>query len=239
MFTEQSVIRTAIEAGYDSNEAFTRVFKRTFGSAPSRFRRAHLSDLVTAGEGPSNPRPECPAAARLPGSGDVVAGQRPGGKLVYFRFFGPYRERLTVWGRVLEYATARGLVGRPRLIGIVHDHPDLAPSGRVRYDACIVVDRSYTPDDAVGLQWLPDREYLVARHIGLGGLMPNTYIRLINSWALGGRRPHIRPVPIFELFDGMPPTHTTEEVAVDLCVSVDQEGACPRGGSHPRGEHAQ
>src|SRR5215813_8917261 len=38
--TDHDVIRVAIEAGYASNEAFTRAFRRAYGRPPARWRRA-------------------------------------------------------------------------------------------------------------------------------------------------------------------------------------------------------
>ena len=36
--TDHDILRVAVEAGYASNEAFTRAFRRAFGLAPSRSR---------------------------------------------------------------------------------------------------------------------------------------------------------------------------------------------------------
>lgn len=38
MRSDDSVLRIALDVGYDSHEAFTRAFKNEFGAAPSRFR---------------------------------------------------------------------------------------------------------------------------------------------------------------------------------------------------------
>lgn len=41
--SDDSVLRIAIESGYDSHEAFTRAFKKEFGVAPARFRAERLT----------------------------------------------------------------------------------------------------------------------------------------------------------------------------------------------------
>ena len=39
--TRATVLEVALEAGYSSNEAFTRAFRAEVGDTPSHFRRAH------------------------------------------------------------------------------------------------------------------------------------------------------------------------------------------------------
>ncbi|MGI8701947.1 MAG: helix-turn-helix transcriptional regulator [Nocardioidaceae bacterium] len=49
--TEWGLLEVAAEAGYSSNEAFTRAFQRAFGAAPSTWRRGPTSILVDAPSG--------------------------------------------------------------------------------------------------------------------------------------------------------------------------------------------
>ena len=45
--SDASVLEVALDAGYDSHEAFTRAFKREFGAPPLRFRNNNLSAART------------------------------------------------------------------------------------------------------------------------------------------------------------------------------------------------
>src|SRR6185503_16117885 len=56
--TDHDVLRVAIEAGYSSNEAFTRAFRRAFGESPSRWR-------VTARSGGAPTAYQVPARSRV------------------------------------------------------------------------------------------------------------------------------------------------------------------------------
>src|SRR4051794_23347355 len=49
--TDQDVLRVAVEAGYASNEAFTRAFARSFGRPPSQWRRNPSSLRLDAPNG--------------------------------------------------------------------------------------------------------------------------------------------------------------------------------------------
>jgi len=70
--TDHDVLRVAVEAGYSSNEAFTRAFRRTFGESPSRWR-------VTARSGGAPTAYQVPARSRvhfLPPGGLQVPAHR-------------------------------------------------------------------------------------------------------------------------------------------------------------------
>ncbi len=61
--TDHDVLRVAVEAGYSSNEAFTRAFGRAFGSPPSRWRVQRASYRLDA---PSQVHFVPPGTLRVP-----------------------------------------------------------------------------------------------------------------------------------------------------------------------------
>jgi AraC family transcriptional regulator len=64
------VLEVAIDAGYSSHEAFTRAFRRAYGSAPSQWRRQATTFWVAAPNGVHfNP----PGGLRLPAQRKVTA----------------------------------------------------------------------------------------------------------------------------------------------------------------------
>ncbi len=68
--TDRTVLDVATEAGYGSHEAFTRAFRRAFGAAPARWRRAPRSIRI---ESPSDVHFHPPGSLRLPTHRKVTA----------------------------------------------------------------------------------------------------------------------------------------------------------------------
>jgi AraC family transcriptional regulator len=68
--TDHDVLRIAVEAGYSSNEAFTRAFGRAFGRPPSRWRAQPASYRL---EAPSQVHFVPPGSLRLPAHRKVTA----------------------------------------------------------------------------------------------------------------------------------------------------------------------
>ena len=88
--TDHDILRVAVEAGYASNEAFTRAFRRAFGLAPSRWRARPTTFRLAGPEpgalqparGPARPRPQegdCDGPAHPDGRAPRLAGRRARG----------------------------------------------------------------------------------------------------------------------------------------------------------------
>lgn len=92
------LIDLALDCGFDSQEAFTRAFKRLFGVAPGQFKRAHLAmkppgvlcamtDLNVAARITMRPKLETLAPFRVAGlSAEFRIETRPGIPLLWERF---------------------------------------------------------------------------------------------------------------------------------------------------------
>ena len=66
--TDRTVLDLAVEAGYSSNEAFTRAFTRAFGRSPARWRRTPTRIQLPA---PSDVHFHPPGGLRLPARTEV------------------------------------------------------------------------------------------------------------------------------------------------------------------------
>jgi hypothetical protein len=66
--TGRTILDVAIEAGYGSNEAFTRAFTRAFGESPARWRRRPAGFQI---EAPSDVHFHPPGSLRLPARTEV------------------------------------------------------------------------------------------------------------------------------------------------------------------------
>ena len=81
-------------------------------------------------------------------------------RVAFMRHVGPYGEVGATWDKLLPRLGKEGLLGGDALIiGICHDDPDVTPSVRIRYDACVSVDESFVPAGEIGVQVIPGGEY--------------------------------------------------------------------------------
>lgn len=226
-FGDQPITRLAFEAGYETHEAFTRAFAAMFGEPPSRFREHHRtrpdhpapSGVHYSPDGPLDHfRPVRSASPPLNARTDRL----PPTRVAFVRHTGPYAEVGHAWGRLFAWAGPRRLVDRTtRILGIVHDDPEVTPPDKVRYDAGIVVSAGFRPEGEIGVQEVGG-EYAVCEHRGAYETIGDTYARLCGEWVPGtGRELHSGPA--IEVYRNSPREVGRDDLLTDLYLPLVAE----------------
>jgi AraC family transcriptional regulator len=200
---DEPIIDIALQAGFETHESFTRSFGDMFGVPPSAYRTAHKP----APESESGTHFDDVSGYHPPDYGDPTAvevKELPPMRLVFLRHVGPYTQVGATWGRLMAWAGMRGLLGpNMRLIGIVHDDPDVTPPDKVRYDAAVTVNRPVQPEGEFGVMELAGGSYAVVMHKGPYEGLGKTYQRIYGDWLpKSGYR--LRDVPAFEQYLNSP-----------------------------------
>jgi AraC family transcriptional regulator len=226
--TRLPVIEIALEAGYETHEAFTRAFHAAFGISPRGFRQRHRpSTFVDAPSGVHfrpNRRPRTFQAARedrrSAGVSVVVKTLKPM-RVAFVRHIGPYDQVAPAWDRVSTMLGKDGLLGgESQFIGICHDDPAVTDPACLRYDACVTVDRQFAPIEDIGVQAIAGGDYAVLTHIGPYSGLDKSYARLFGHWLpRSGRR--LRPAPSFEVYLNSPENTDPQDLVVDLHAPLE------------------
>ena len=218
---DEPIIETALQAGFETHESFTRAFGDMFGISPSAYRTAHKP----APESASGTHLDDVSGYRPPDYGDLPAvevKELPPMRLVFLRHVGPYTQVGATWGRLMAWAGMRGLLGPGmKLIGIVHDDPDVTPPDKVRYDAAVAVDRPVQPEGEFGVMEIAGGSYAVVLNKGPYDGLGKTYQRVYGGWLpKSGYR--LRDVPAFEQYLNSPRDTKPEDlltlIHVPLCA---------------------
>ena len=217
---DESVTEIALAAGFETHESFTRAFGAMFGIPPSEYRTSH------------RPEPESESGTHLgdvsgyhaPDYGDVppveVKELAPM-KLLFLRHVGPYSQVGATWGRLMMWAGMRGLLGPGmKMIGLVHDDPDVTPQDKVRYDAAVVVTRPVQPEGDFGLMDLPGGAYATFVHKGPYETLEKSYQRIYGAWLPQSGRT-LRDSPPFEQYVNSPQNTKPEELVTVLHIPVE------------------
>ncbi|HZW32942.1 MAG TPA: AraC family transcriptional regulator [Isosphaeraceae bacterium] len=224
---DQAVTRIALDAGYETHESFTRAFSAMFGRPPSRFRASRRAVRLRA----------APSGVHFVPGGNVTSfrptqtvGDRPMDvrietfaprRVAFVRHIGPYRQVGRAWEKLAAWAGPRGLFGPGTLaIGVGHDDPDVTPSDKLRYDACITVDGSFTPEGEVGLQEVGGGEYATFTHRGPYENVSQTLARFCGEWLPASGR-ELRSAPCLSLFRNSPEATPPEDLLTDIYMPLE------------------
>jgi len=219
--TRRQVTYIALDAGYQSHEAFTRSFRALFGRSPSAYRSAKRNP----------PWPEAASgvhfAAGKPAANFIAAQPRnkpmevkikpmPPLRVAFMRHLGPYSTVGAVWDRFLPVLGKEGVLGGDSmLLGICHDDPETTPPEKLRYDACVTVEESFVPDGEIGVQIIAGGEYAMTTHFGPYDKLGETYSQLLGQWLPRSGR-ELRAAPCFEVYLNDPEGTAPEDLLTDI-----------------------
>ncbi|MCZ6794322.1 MAG: AraC family transcriptional regulator [Planctomycetota bacterium] len=226
--TDRSVVDIAFEAGYESHEAFSRAFKGMSGESPSSFRARRRSV----------PLPPVPSGVHFRPDGDLSSEEidwpatgQPSMqvtvkpltpmRVAFLRHVGPYSQCGETWDELLPRLGAAGWLGAgTTFLGLCHDDPEVTPSGKLRYDACVTVGDEFEPDGDVGAQTVTGGDYAVATHSGPYDDLGNTYASLFGQWMpASGREP--RSAPCLEVYLNDPGSTEPEDLLTEVHVPLE------------------
>lgn len=200
-FSDSPVIDVALDAGYESHEAFTRAFSARFGIPPFSYRKKRRPSLV-----------ECVSGVRLEEFGPK--------RVIFLRHVGPYNQVGPAWQKLMSWAGMRGLIGAaPVLLGIVYDTPEVTAETKLRYDAALVVESGVEPEGEIGVQEIAGRQYAVITHTGPYDGIHETYDRMCGGWLPSSGR-ELASVPAFERYLNSPYDTAPEHLRTDIYLPL-------------------
>ncbi len=219
--TGQSVTELALEAGYESLEAFSRAFHQLFGQSPSEYRAQRrvaaygpaASGVHYAVEGaPDDFRPARQRAEPLA----VRLETLPEMRVAFVRHVGPYEETDAAYVRLTAWAGRRGLLGAgAEVFGVAYDDPQVTPAERLRYDAALVVPPEIGPEGEIGIQTIEGGKYAVATHRGPYETLGESYARLCGEWIPRSGR-ELAAAPALEFYRNSPARAAPADLLTDI-----------------------
>ncbi|MBU1003876.1 MAG: AraC family transcriptional regulator [Proteobacteria bacterium] len=221
-FTNLPVTDIALNAGYDSPEAFSRAFKGLFELSPVRYRELALAGGLPPVSGRT--RLALCRAHELIQEGKLVMEAKvkelPELRVAYVRHVGPYEKCESAWEAVCGWAAPKGLMGSTTaFIGLCHDDPEITPPENIRYDACLTVSESVQAEGPVGVKTIGGGRYAMALHKGPYENLAATYAWLCGVWAAENNQ-ELASEPSLEFYMNDPQRTPPEQLLTEVYVRL-------------------
>jgi AraC family transcriptional regulator len=194
-----NVLEIALQAGFKTNETFTRAFTREFGINPSEFRGVVQAyrDAVRDGMGSATFAgftDETPLTLRFDMQREPVTVEKtPPRHLLFVRHIGyesllaNRRPFLDLWDEVFAYADAHHIEYSPDvLVGITHDDPYVTDERKIRFDTGVLVGGPMEVSHPIGYRYLPPGVCVVRRHFGGMEEIAKTFAFIGVDWLPSG-----------------------------------------------------
>jgi AraC family transcriptional regulator len=194
-FRERAVLDVALDAGYESPEAFARAFKKTVGQTPSEFRKQPDWAAWDAAMRPVRAvrRQHMKSEARR-----VEIVTFPETKIGVLEHRGDHRRIGDTIRRFIEWRRANHLhPSTSATFNLLYGDPDTTPPDEFRLDLCAAVKADVAPNEqgVVG-RTIPAGRCARVRHVGSEDGFPATFEWLYKEWLpASGEEP--RDFPLF------------------------------------------
>jgi AraC family transcriptional regulator len=235
---DTAVTALALDAGYDTHEAFTRAFRVHYGQPPSELRQARVGAASCA----RPPQIEIAARSGLhfrPNPHDydfrnfirgdrtmnVRIEARPELRVATLRHIGPYHRISEAFARLGDLAGRAGLLDvKPIMLAIYHDDPEVTPEAELRSDAAIVISKHAAVPDGLVEQRVPGGRYACTTHLGPYTQLGDTWARFMGQWLpQSGER--LGDGVTYEIYVNNPTEVPPEKLHTDLYVPLASIGA--------------
>ncbi|MCW8471696.1 AraC family transcriptional regulator [Fluoribacter gormanii] len=174
---DKTIIEIAINAGFESHEAFTRVFKQACGLNPSEFR------LQSNWDSWEN------TPYFLPKQGNIIMNvlikDIPARRLAVFEHRGSPATLGESVNKLIHWAKAQSMNLKPKAgeaFGFAYDDPKVTDPEDFRFDLGITVPEQIKLEGYIIEKRLPAGRYAVAVHKGSRDAIGNTVYSLYRDW---------------------------------------------------------
>lgn len=213
-----AVLQVALSVGFGSTEAFARAFKARFGSTPSAWRDAQVSNRDQSKSKLDQAQPS-PSANH--GGMKVTLVDRQPTTVAYLRHVGPYGKPISdFWMKKVDpWMETNGLYGKPRY-GISHDDPGITAAEKLRYDAAVEVAKDFVGSGDHQMTVIPGGKYAVGKFKGNDKEVGESWTWMLRDWlpASGMQldsRPFFEHYPVDATYD-----RKTGEFECEICIPV-------------------
>ena len=220
------VVQIALNAGYESHEAFTRVFRQYFDCSPSQFRlRQSPRPVIRVASGihfspqssPAHFNPASPQSEyTMPTTIQTLAPLR----VACIRKLGPYHECGPAWDKLTGLLGPEGHLGPgTQMIGIGYDDPDNTPPAEIRYDAAVTVADDFEAFDEITIREIAGGRYAVTTHEGPYNQLKSTYRELFGTWVPQSGH-ELANAPCFEIYLNDPTATDPADLLTDIYLPL-------------------
>lgn len=222
-----SVTTIAFDAGYETHEAFTRVFRQAYRTSPSAFRQEAAGPVRVPLAARSGIHFST-AADREPlrfikgdAAMNVTIEDMPELRVATVHHVGPYNRISEAFGRLHEIAVRAGLHREGEMaLAIYYDDPETTPAERLQSDAGITVQKGASLPKGLGEKTLSAGKYARTTHLGPYSTLGDTWARFMGEWLpSSGKR--VGRGSSYEVYRNMPSDVAPEDLRTDLYLPLE------------------
>jgi len=234
LLTEQtSITAIAVDAGYDTHEAFTRAFRARYANSPTEFRQLLRTGCparelgvqieIAARSGIHFSTASLPLTIHL-SKGEhtmnVEKKQLPAMRLATLHHRGAYNRISEAFGRLGEIAGRAGLFNaKPTMLALYYSDPESTPEAELSSDAAVVVGDDAKIPEGLTEKRIPAGRYACMTHVGPYEQLGDAWQRFMGQW-LPASGERMGEGTSFEIYVNNPMEVPKEQLITELYIPL-------------------
>lgn len=213
--SKRSITDIALEAGYETSQAFSRAFRMQFDCSPSMYRKHNLNNLVF-------PQYPCLPITMEHIIMNINIVERPQAIVYGLHHKGPYIEIAPVFEQVWQFVREHQLATQVKAgLGIYYSDPLSTKPEECLADVCIQLEGKL-PEDMSPLQKIEIAagRFACYRHIGPYNAVQQVYSMIYSQW-LPKSGYEAADKPPFEIYVNNPRELPPEEWITDIYIPIE------------------
>lgn len=224
--SNKSIKELAYIYGFNSESSFSRTFKKYYGTSPTKFKSKGKDILSKIGiESFSTEQYICGIdnlKKWIKMNAQIVVTELEAIKLAGIMHIGEFDkmgdlyQRLMKWGYKKEVLASSGF----KAMTIYHDNPNVTQQSKVRYSACITINRNIEAEGGIRPVTIQKGIYVVGKFEIKGEDIARAW-KNICIWVLENGY-EFRDGDYFEVYHNDHKTHPEQKIILDICIPIEK-----------------
>ncbi len=224
--TDRPIKELAYSYGFNSENSFSRTFKKYYGISPSRFKSEGKTILSKIGIEPFTIEKYICRIDNIQKwiemNAQITVKELPEIKLAGIMHIGEFEkigkmyERLMAWGAKNEVLPDSDF----KAITIYHDNPGVTQSNRMRYSTCVTINRKIEADGEIRPLVIQKGNYAVGHFVMDAHDFPKAW-ESMHVWVLENDL-SFRDGDYFEVYLNDHQSHPEQKFVVDICIPIER-----------------
>ena len=210
-YSSQAIYEIAYQVGYETKSAFNKGFKKQFGVNPS-FIRKHKKQIVI--ENKDSNMSDFQLLKTIKNIQDIP--------VIFQQSKGTIGKEATEenWGTLFTRAQSLQMLSpESKFYGINWDDPEITPFEKIRYDACISVNKEAAINAEFSSKTIAGGKYVCFLYKGDYQNLGLVYDQIFRDWVIKMEY-NLRDEPVFEQYINNKEITPTEDLLTEIFIPI-------------------
>ncbi|WP_025743306.1 AraC family transcriptional regulator [Aquimarina pacifica] len=224
--SNSSLKELAYEYGFNSDNSFSRAFKKYYGVSPTKFKSSGKELLSKIGIEPFSSEKYICSIDNIQQwtkmNAQITIKELPELKLASTSHIGDFEKIGSMFQKLIEWGHQKGVLDTSNFnaITIYHDNPNVTQTSKIRFSTCVTISENINPEGEIRQYKLKKGIYAVG-HFEIKGEEISKAWKSMCIWVIENEY-EFRDDDYFEIYLNDHKTHPEQKFIIDICIPLEK-----------------